>query len=204
MRELCAYQSDRLAAQFLDAVERAANADRAAGDGSARLTTAAAAGHFKLMAYKDEYEVARLMCDPQASTTARHLAASVGGTVSWNLHPPLLRALGRTAKIRFSTSWRPVFALLARGKRLRGRWCDPFGHTEIRRTERSLAGEYREALEAALEALERDAGAARYEQAVAIARLAELVRGYEDVKMATVATFRAELSEHVGELAPRE
>ena len=247
VKELCVYQSDRLATQFLDAVERAANADRAAGDGSARLTATAAAGHFKLMAYKDEYEVARLMCDPQASTTARDLAASVGGTVSWNLHPPLLRALGRTAKIRFSTAWRPVFALLARGKRLRGRWCDPFGHTEIRRTERSLVGEYREALEAALTALERDAGAARreaepageagaraarepvsirdceqeremngvakgrfsssrtpYEQAVAIARLAELVRGYEDVKMATVATFRAELSEHVGELALRE
>ena len=105
-----------------------------------------------------------------------------------------------------------------------------------------LPGEYREALEAALEALERDAGAARreaepvgeavaraarerseqeremngiaagrhgssrsrYEQAVAVAGLAELVRGYEDVKMATVETFRAELAEHVGELALRE
>ncbi len=202
--ELCAYESDRLAAQFLDAVERVALADRAAGDGSVRLTASAAAGHFKLMAYKDEYEVARLMCDPEANTAAADVAASVGGTVSWNLHPPLLRALGRTGKIRFSTSWRPLFALLARGKRLRGRWCDPFGHTEIRRTERSLPGEYGEALEAALEALERDAGAARYEQAVAVAGLPELVRGYEDVKMATVETFRAELAEHVGELAPRD
>ena len=202
--ELRAYQSDRLAAQFLDAVERVAHADQAAGDGSVRLTATAAAGHFKFMAYKDEYEVARLMCDTEANTAATDVAASVGGTVSWNLHPPLLRALGRTGKIRFSTSWRPLFALLARGKRLRGRWCDPFGHTEIRRTERSLPGEYGEALEAALEALERDAGAARYEQAVAVAGLAELVRGYEDVKMATVATFRAELGEHVGELAPRD
>ncbi len=200
--ELCAYQSDRLAAQFLDAVERVASADRAAGDGSARLTAAAAAGHFKLMAYKDEYEVARLMLDPEAHAAARDLAASVGGTVSWSLHPPLLRALGRTGKISFSTAWRPLFALLARGKRLRGRWCDPFGHTEVRRTERTLPGEYLAALDAALEALERDAGAARYEQAVAIAGLAELVRGYEDVKMSTVATFRLELAERVAELAP--
>jgi len=200
--ELCAYQSDELAAQFLDAVERVARADRAAGDRSGRLTAAAAAGHFKLMAYKDEYEVARLMSDPEANAAARELAASVGGTVSWSLHPPLLRALGRTGKIRFSTAWRPVFALLARGKRLRGRWCDPFGHTEVRRTERELPGEYRAALDAALEALERDAGAARYEQAVAIAGLAELVRGYEDIKMAAVDAFRSELAAHVAGLAP--
>ena len=200
--ELCAYQSDALATKFLDAVERAAGADRVAGDGSGRLTAAAAAGHFKLMAYKDEYEVARLMSDPEANSAARNLAASVGGTVSWSLHPPLLRALGRTGKIRFSTSWRPVFTLLARGKRLRGRWCDPFGHTEVRRTERALPGEYRAALDAALEALERDAGAARYEQAIAIAGLAELVRGYEDVKMATVDTFRSELATHVAGLEP--
>ena len=200
--ELCAYQSDRLAAQFLDAVERVASADRAAGDGSARLTAAAAAGLFKLMAYKDEYEVARLMLDPAAHAAARDLAASVGGTVSWSLHPPLLRTLGRTGKISFSTAWRPLFVLLARGKRLRGRWYDPFGHTEVRRTERALPGEYRAALDAALDALERDAGAARYEQAVAIAGLAELVRGYEDVKMSTVATFRSELAERVAELAP--
>ncbi|MCY3894261.1 MAG: indolepyruvate ferredoxin oxidoreductase family protein [Acidimicrobiaceae bacterium] len=200
--ELCAYQSDKLAAQFLDAVERVPRADRAAGDRSGRLTAAAAAGHFKLMAYKDEYEVARLMSDPEANAAARELAASVGGTVSWSLHPPLLRALGRTGKIRFSTAWRPVFALLARGKRLRGRWCDPFGHTEVRRTERELPGEYRAALDAALEALERDAGAARYEQAVAIARLAELVRGYEDIKMAAVDAFRSELAAHVAGLAP--
>ena len=200
--ELCAYQSDKLAAQFLDAVERVARADRAAGDRSGRLTGAAAAGHFKLMAYKDEYEVARLMSDPEANAAARELAASVGGTVSWSLHPPLLRALGRTGKIRFSTAWRPVFALLARGKRLRGRWCDPFGHTGVRRTERELPGEYRAALDAALEALERDAGAARYEQAVAIAGLAELVRGYEDIKMAAVDAFRSELAAHVAGLAP--
>ena len=200
--ELCAYQSDRLAAQFLDAVERAATADGSAGDGSGRLTAAAAAGHFKLMAYKDEYEVARLMMDRQAHAAARDLAASVGGTVSWSLHPPLLRALGRTGKVRFSMAWRPLFVLLARGKRLRGRWCDPFGRTEVRRTERALPGEYAAALEAALEALERDAGAARYEQAVAVAGLAELVRGYEEVKMATVATFRSELATHVAGLAP--
>ncbi len=242
--ELCAYQSDELAVKFLDAVARVASADQAAGDGSGRLTAAAAAGHFKLMAYKDEYEVARLMSDPEANAAARDLAASVGGTVSWSLHPPLLRALGRTGKIRFSTAWRPVFALLARGKRLRGRWCDPFGRTEVRRTERELPGEYRAALDAALEALEQDAGAARgeaepagetvaraarepvskrngeqereanglstgsltssrmlYEQAVAIAGLAELVRGYEDVKMATVETFRSELATHVAGLA---
>ena len=198
--ELCAYQSDRLAADFLDAVERVARADRTAGDGSARLTAVFAAGLYKLMAYKDEYEVARLMGDPVTDAAARRLAASTGGVVSWKLHPPLLRAMGRTAKIGFGTAWRPLFALLARGKRLRGRWLDPFAHTEVRRTERALIGEYRAGIDAAVTALERDAGAARYEQAIAIARLPELVRGYEDIKMAGVEKFRAELDERVSEL----
>ena len=200
--ELCAFGSGRLAADYLGAVERVARCDREAGDGSARLTAAAAAGLFKLMAYKDEYEVARLMLDASASEAARDLAASNGAVVSWNLHPPVLRALGRSGKIRFSTAWRPLFALLARGKRLRGRWCDPFGCTEVRRTERALPDEYVQALDAAMEVLERDAGAARYEQAVAIAKLADLVRGYEDIKMASVADFRAQLTERVAELAP--
>ena len=202
--ELCAYQSERLAAGFLDAVERVAHADRTAGDGSARLTAAVAAGLYKLTAYKDEYEVARLMLDPATDAAARQLAASTGGVVSWKLHPPLLRALGRSSKIRFGTAWRPLFALLARGKCLRGRWLDPFARTEVRRTERALIGEYRAGVDAAVTALERDAGAARYEQAIAIARLPELVRGYEEIKMATTETFRAELNERVSELGPAD
>ncbi len=202
--ELCAYQSERLAADFLDAVERVAQADRAAGDGSVRLTAAFAAGLYKLMAYKDEYEVARLMADPATHAAARELAASTGGVVSWKLHPPLLRAMGRTAKMQFGTAWRPFFALLARGKRLRGRWLDPFAHTDVRRTERALIGEYRSGIDAAVSALERDAGAARYEQAIAVARLPELVRGYEDIKMASTETFRAELDERVSELGPAD
>ncbi len=202
--ELCAYQSERLAADFLDAVERVAQADRAAGDGSARLTAAFAAGLYKLMAYKDEYEVARLMADPSTHVAARELAASTGGVVSWKLHPPLLRAMGRSSKMQFGMAWRPLFALLARGKRLRGRWLDPFARTEVRRTERALIGEYRAGIDAAVTALERDAGAARYEQAIAIARLPELVRGYEEIKMATTETFRAELDERVSELGPAD
>ncbi len=215
--ELCAYQSERLAAEFLGAVEQVAAADSRAGDRTARLTVAFAAGLFKLMAYKDEYEVARLMGDPGANAAARRLAAVHGGVVSYQLHPPLMRALGRTAKIGFSTAWRPLFALLARGKRLRGRWYDPFGHTEVRRVERALVGEYRTAVDAAVAALEvaqADKAAeeaantsadrcARYEQAVAVCELAELVRGYEDIKMANVKIFRAEVAQHLSALGPR-
>ena len=199
--ELCEFQSARLAEDFLDVVKRIARTDRTAGDGSSRLTASASAGLYKLMAYKDEYEVARLMADPAAHAQAREVASSVGGVVSWNLHPPVLRTLGLSRKIRIPVEWRGLFSLLARGKRLRGRCFDPFGRTAVRRTERALVGEYVAAIDAAAEALERDAGAARYEQAVAISRLAELVRGYEDIKMATVDTFRAELDERVGELA---
>ena len=94
----------------------------------------------KLMAYKDEYEVARLMLLPEADAAA---AEAGTGQRSFLLHPPVLKALGRARQgplrrpqpARCSRAW-------PRGKRLRGTRLDPFGATEVRRTERALVGEY--------------------------------------------------------------
>ena len=188
-RELCAYQSPRLARQLLDFVEAVAAADAERGDGSGRLTVAAARGYFKLLAYKDEYEVARLMLDPAATAEARELAAATAGRVAWKLHPPILRALGMRSKIAVPVSWTLLIRMLAAMRRLRGSVFDIFGHTAVRRAERRLPPEYRSAVESDLGRL----SPAGYEAALARASLPEDVRGYESIKMAGIARIREEL-----------
>ena len=187
--ELCAYQSPKLAHAHLDFVESVAAADSERGDGSGRLTAAAARGYFKLLAYKDEYEVARLMLDAEATAEARRLAETTGGRLAWKLHPPVLRALGMRSKIAVPVSWAPAIRLLASMRRLRGTVFDVFGHTAVRRAERALPGEYRAAVTADLVTL--DPG--RYEAALARAALPEAVRGYESIKMAGIDRVRSDI-----------
>ena len=187
--ELCAYQSPQLARQHLDFVEAVAAADAERGDGSGRLTVAAARGYFKLLAYKDEYEVARLMLDPAATAEASALAAATGGRVAWKLHPPILRALGMRSKIAVPVWCTPLIRVLAAMRRLRGTVLDPFGHTAVRRAERSLPGEYRAAVESDLRHLSGE----RYSAALQRAALPEEVRGYEHIKMGGIDRIREEL-----------
>ena len=212
--ELVRYQSKRLAARYLDTVARVAQADTAAtalasssADSAAgeltttpgELTTAAAAGLFKLMAYKDEYEVARLMLDPQATATARRLAHTTDGYAVWMLHPPMLRAIGVDRKIGFSASWRPMFWALSKLRWVRGHWFDPFGQFEVRKTERSLINEYTHALLAAAELASTGqastgSGAKAWQSALTIAQAPDVVRGYEHIKLENVKHFRAVLA----------
>ena len=201
VRDLCAYQSPKLAARYLDLVQAVAAAEPPGGDG--RLTAAVARGYHKLLAYKDEYEVARLMVDPKATAEARQAADATGGRVVWKLHPPVLRMLGVKSKIGFSALWRPAFAVLAAMRRVRGTMFDPFGHTKLRRTERELPVEYKAAVLAMVERLAHAASAGddsvdtheTYEAAVAVAEAPELVRGYEHIKMKGVAEMRERLEE---------
>jgi len=189
--ELCAFQSPALAHKFFDFVEEVATADAAHGDGSQRLTAAAARGYFKLLAYKDEYEVARLMLDSAANADARTLADSTGGRLAWKLHPPILRALGMKSKVSIPVSSTPAIRLLASMRRLRGTPLELFGYTKVRRAERSLPKEYRTAILADLKRLD----AIGYESALARAELPEMVRGYEHIKMASVKQFRQDLNQ---------
>ncbi len=182
------YQGDGTARRYLDVVREVWAAERAVGTGTA-FSEAVARGLHKLTAYKDEYEVARLLTDPAFEA---QLAAEVPGgrRMRYRLHPPLLRAAGRGRKIALGRAWRPVLRLLARGKRLRGTALDPFGHTAMRRLERSLRDEYC----AMVRRLAAELTAESYPTAVAAAEAAELVRGYEDVKLAGVAAYRARLA----------
>jgi len=111
--------------------------------------------------------------------------------VSYRLHPPVLKALGRQRKIAFGPWMRPALQALARGKRLRGTPLDPFGRTAIRRLERELRDEYR----AMVLLLSATLTAGSYATAVAAAEATDLIRGYEDVKLAGVAAYRARLTD---------
>lgn len=140
------------------------------------------------MAYKDEYEVARLMLLPEADVAA---AEAGRGRRSYLLHPPMLAALGVGRKIRFDERTRPVFAALARGKRLRGTRLDPFGGTATRRMERELVGEYVDVVSGLLAGLGPDTHA----RAVEIAGMPDTVRGYEALKVRRVTEYRAAVAE---------
>ena len=187
--ELVRFQNRRTAQGYLDVVRAAWDAERALGD-RAEFSAAVARGLHKLTAYKDEYEVARLLTDPAFAAT---LAGEVPGgrRLRYRLHPPFLRALGRTRKVALGPWVRPVLRALAAAKGLRGTPFDPFGHTEVRRTERSLRDSYR----ALVVSLTDRLTAQNYDTAVAAAEAADLVRGYEQVKLANVTRYRERLAE---------
>ena len=184
---LTAYQDAAYAQRYRDFVERVRAAE--APLGSTRLAAAVARCLFKLMAYKDEYEVARLHADPAFHA---RLAAQFDGDVklSYHLAPPLLarrNAQGELQKRTYGAWMLSAFRLLARLKGLRGTAFDPFGRSEERRGERAAIDEYRADIEALLPALD----AARLGLAVEIASLPEGVRGYGHVKARHLAETRA-------------
>ena len=183
--ELIDYQDERYAREYVDFVARVRAAEQAAAPGETRLSEAVARYLFKLMAYKDEYEVARLHLK---ADVARAVAEEFPGgvRVRYHLHPPFLRALGMTRKIELGTWFDAAFRMLARMKGLRGTALDPFGRASVRRVERALPAEYRALVERALAGLSR----ATYERAVTLARLPDLVRGYEDIKLRNVERSR--------------
>jgi indolepyruvate ferredoxin oxidoreductase len=187
--DLVAYQDEAYAARYLVTVVAAAEAEHLVAPSSCALTEAVARGLHKLMAYKDEYEVARLLLSAEAQEAAEAVGGK-GATVRWRLHPPMLRALGWSSKISVPASvGRPAMRLLERGKRLRGTPYDPFGRAEVRRVERALVTEYREAVTRLVGGL----SAENLAEAVDMARLALEVRGYEDLKLERAAAVRERL-----------
>jgi indolepyruvate ferredoxin oxidoreductase len=183
--ELRAYQDDRYARRYTEFVTRVRAAESAAQPGATELTRAVARYLFKLMAYKDEYEVARLSLDPALEA---RVADQFGpdATYRYRLHPPLLRALGLRRKISLGPWFRPVFAGLYAARRVRGSRLDPFGYAAVRRTERTLIDEYRMLVDGLLDGLTADSLPA----VAGIAALPDLVRGYESVKLGNVARYR--------------
>jgi indolepyruvate ferredoxin oxidoreductase len=187
--ELVAFQGKRTAARYVADVLAVWRAERALGEDSA-FSEAVARGLHKFIAYKDEYEVARLLTDP--AFEARLRTEVPGGTrLRYRLHPPIFKAMGRQKKIALGPWMRPGLQLLAKGRVVRGTPLDPFGYTAIRKLERELRDSYR----ALVLRLADELSVESYSRAVAAAEAADLVRGYEDVKLANVERYRAKLAE---------
>jgi indolepyruvate ferredoxin oxidoreductase len=190
--DLVDYQSPSYADRFRAVVAEARAAERTSGVESTRYSEAVARHLHKLMAYKDEYEVARLLLDE----SARRGYESVGGsgtTVTYHLHPPMLRALGLERKLRLRRTAMPALRALRATKRVRGTIADPFRWAEVRRIERAMVPEYVDAVRQLNRRLDRDV----YDDAVEIASLPDRVRGYESLKLRRAAAYRAELADRL-------
>jgi indolepyruvate ferredoxin oxidoreductase len=166
--------------------------------GSEGLAQAVARNLFKLMAYKDEYEVARLHLDAYERARLR-AELGEGARVWFNLHPPLLRALGLKRKLKLGRWFVPAFRALRAMRRLRGTPFDPFGYAKVRRVERGLVSEYEELVGETLGRLSPDSHAA----AVELCELPDLIRGYEAIKLRSVERFTERVAELREELSRR-
>ncbi|MDH5209827.1 MAG: 2-oxoacid:acceptor oxidoreductase family protein, partial [Burkholderiaceae bacterium] len=190
---LSGYQDAKYARRYADLVERVrkVESDRLQ---SSRLAEAVARGYFRLLAYKDEYEVARLHSDP--AFRARIAAQFEGDfTLSFHLAPPLLARIdpdtGHPRKKRYGPWMMSAFSLLAKLKGLRGTALDPFGRSTERRMERQLIREYESLVDDLLSRLDKD----NHAVALQLAALPDEIRGYGHVKEDNLRKARVKWSE---------
>ena len=187
---LTGYQNAAYARQYELFVDQVRHTEATLGQGD-RLARAVAKSLFKLMAYKDEYEVARLYTDGGFIDKLRQ---QFDGklTLQFHLAPPLFAttdAQGHPVKKAYGAWIWQAMQLLARMKFLRGTAFDPFGRTAERKMERQLIADYREVIASVLTTLDSQ----RLPQAVALAMLPEKIRGFGHVKELAVQRYRTEL-----------
>src|SRR5579862_3369482 len=186
-QHLTAYQNKRLARRYREAVARIAAAEAQLGTDD-QLARAAAINYAKILAYKDEYEVARLYADPAFKAG---LDETFEGSPALEVHlaPPFLarfdRNLGRPRKMAFGPWIFSAFRVLARLRWLRGTPLDPFGRGAERRRERQLIKTYEQGLALIAAELKPE----NYACATALAGLPDAVRGFGPVKMAALDRF---------------
>lgn len=187
--QLVEFQNVAVARRYVDTVQSVWAAERAVTE-QTDFSESVARGLFKFTAYKDEYEVARMLVDPDFLAD---VASQVPGgeNLTYKLHPPVLRALGRKKKIGLGPKSHVALKLLAKGKVLRGTRLDPFGYAHVRRVERELLAHYSATVLGLAAGLDRDG----YARAATIAALPDVVRGYEDVKLGNVEVYREKLVE---------
>ena len=190
---LTGYQNAAYAARYRALVERARKTEQERVGGT-RLAEAVARNYAKLLAYKDEYEVARLHADPAFLASIREQFEG-DYQIAFHLAPPLLAkpdpATGEPKKMRFGPWMLTALRWLARLKGLRGGALDIFGYSAERRMERALIAEYEQTVAALLKDLDRD----NHALALELASLPDAIRGYGHVKAKSVAEARARRDE---------
>jgi indolepyruvate ferredoxin oxidoreductase len=186
------YQNAAYARRYRDLVERTRAAESAKVPGQTNLTEAVARYLFKLMAYKDEYEVARLYTD---GTFRKQVADAFEGDnlrLEFHLAPPLLapvnKVTGEPRKMSFGPWMLSLFGMLRHFKVLRGTPFDPFGYSAERRTERKLIADYEALVSEILAALTP----ANHPVAVGLAAIPEKIRGFGHVKARHLKAAKAD------------
>jgi indolepyruvate ferredoxin oxidoreductase len=189
---LTVYQNAAYAARYRDRVEKVKAAESARAPGQCGLAEAVARYLFKLMAYKDEYEVARLYTD---GNFLKQVANELGGDnlrFEFHLAPPLLAkpnpATGEPRKLSFGPWMMSAFKVLAGFKFLRGTPFDIFGYSVERRTERKLIADYETMLDEVLAKLTPD----NHPLAVGLAAIPEKIRGFGPVKARHLVVAKAD------------
>jgi indolepyruvate ferredoxin oxidoreductase len=186
------YQHEALAIRYEKLVQRVRNTERDIADSEA-LTNAVASVYFRLLSYKDEYEVARLHSRPEFLDSVRAEFGS-GAKLRFHLAPPFLNAgldaRGRPQKREFGAWMLPVFRLLARLRFLRGTVFDVFGLSQERRTERQLIVDFDTMLDARLPGLK----AGELHELTTLVQMYLEIRGYGPVKDAAIRKVRRQLS----------
>jgi indolepyruvate ferredoxin oxidoreductase len=189
---LTAYQDAAYAARYRRWVEEVKTVEALKAPGQCGLADAVGRYLFKLMAYKDEYEVARLYADPAFLKQVNNTFDGEHLSLRFHLAPPLLarrdKRTGLPRKMTFGPWWLGGFKLLARLKFLRGTPFDPFGHTRERHIERQLVADY----EALLVQLIAKLTPENYAIAVGLAAIPEKIRGYGHVKMQHLTAAKAD------------
>ena len=189
---LTAYQSDRYARRYRAWVDKAKAAEAEFAPGRSGLADAVARYLFKLMAYKDEYEVARLYSD---GAFIKQVNGELGGeNLRFHVHlaPPLLartdKSTGEPKKMTFGPWIFTLFGVLAKFKFLRGTFLDPFGYSVERKTERQLVRDYETMLTEILDKLTPE----NHHIAVGLAAIPEKIRGFGHVKLRHLKAAKAD------------
>ena len=189
--ELIAYQNGAYARRYRNLVMQAQQAEQRLGNGSEAFATAVAGQAFRLMAYKDEYEVARLYAAPEFKASLAKQFSTTKKLSVW-LSPPLISridpATGRPKKRRFGPWIFSAFSVLAKLRGLRGTPFDPFAYTEERVSERRLIEDYFRMIEDLCSRIDKD----NHQAAVALAQLPGEIRGYGPVKHAAILKYQKE------------
>jgi indolepyruvate ferredoxin oxidoreductase len=189
---LTAYQNARYAKRYRSWVEKLTAAEAEKAPGKCGLADAVARYLFKLMAYKDEYEVARLYTDPSFERQVRNELGGENLRYHVHLAPPLLartdKQTGVPRKMTFGPWIFSAFRVLSKFKVLRGTALDPFGYTTERQTERALIRDYETLLGEILEQLTPE----NHHLAVGLAAIPEKIRGFGHIKMRNLKTAKAD------------
>jgi len=182
--ELIAYQNEAYAKQYVEDVKAVHDKEQSICPDDTAVSEAVARYLFKLMAYKDEYEVARLSLKSEVHNAMVEQFGE-NATIHYNLHPPILKAFGLKKKIKFGKWFDNAYRLLTRMKGLRGTAFDIFGYDHVRKVERALIPQYRQLVFDALDEMTPDT----YTKVVKLAQLPDIIRGYDEVKLKNVERF---------------